>query len=90
MGREGRGLGKDGAQTVVERMSLSEIVTRRAADYGLDRAEDLAAAIGMSYQYVRVLMAGGLKRVGIKARRALVNALDIDPEVIERSVRENA
>lgn len=69
-------------------MTLSEIVARRARDYGLERVEDLAAATGMSYQHARCLLLGRLENVGIEARRGLVRALDLDPGVIERSVRE--
>lgn len=70
-------------------MTLSEMVMRRARDYGLERAEDLAAAMGMSYQHARCLMNGQLRNVGIDGRRALVRALDLAPGVIERSVRRN-
>lgn len=87
MAGAGHGLGK-GGETVVEGMSLSEIVARRARDYGLERAEELAAAIGMSYQHARCLLNGQLKNVGIDARRGLVKALDLAPGVIERSVRK--
>lgn len=43
------GLGDDDETIIVGKMTLSEIVARRARDYGLERAEDLAAAMGMSY-----------------------------------------
>lgn len=81
------GLGDDDETIIVGKMTLSEIVARRARDYGLERAEDLAAAMGMSYQHARCMLTGQLRNVGIDGRRALVRALDLDPGVIERSVR---
>lgn len=75
---------------MVERMTLGEIIARRARDYGMNRPEELAAATGMSHYRARMMLNGWLKNVGIDGRRALVKALDLDPDVIERSVRENA
>lgn len=88
MGGRRHGLGDDDETIIVGKMTLSEIVTRRARDYGLERAEDLAAAMGMSYQHARCLMNGQLRNVSIDGRRALVRALDLDPGVIERAVRK--
>ena len=72
---------------MIEKMTLAEIVKRRAADYGIGKPEELAAATGMSYQHARCLLLGRLENVGIEARRGLVRALDLDPDAIERSVR---
>lgn len=72
---------------MIEQMTLGEIVRRRAEDYGIGRPEELAAATGMSHQHARCLLLGKLRNVGLEARRGLVRALDLDPDVIERSVR---
>lgn len=80
-------LGRNGERTMVERMTLAEIIARRARDYGMNRPEELAAATGMSHQHARMMLNGRLKNVGIEGRRGLVKALDLDPDVIERSVR---
>ena len=50
------GLGDDDETIIVGKMTLSEIVARRARDYGLERAEDLVAAMGMSYQHARCML----------------------------------
>ena len=68
-------------------LTLPELVGRRAKDYGLDTPEQLAEAMGMSENHARRIMAGKYENIGIEARRALVRALDLDPDVIERSVR---
>lgn len=41
----------------------------------------------MSKNHARRIIAGKYENIGIEARRALVRALDLDPDVIERSVR---
>ena len=86
MGREGHGLGKDG-EGMVEGMSLQELVVRRCRDYGYETAQQLAEATGMSKQNAWMIMSGRQIHAGIELRRALVRALDLDPDVIERSVR---
>ena len=87
MGGRWHGLGDDDETIIVGKMTLSEIVARRARDYRLERAEDQAAAMGLSYQHPRCMLTGQLRNVGIDGCRALVRALDLDPDVIERSVR---
>ena len=89
MGREGHGLGKDG-ETMVEGMSLQELVVRRCRDYGYETPQQLAEATGMSKQNAWMIMSGRQIHAGIELRRALVRALDLDPDVIARSVRVNA
>ena len=86
MGRAGHGLGKDG-ERMVEGMSLRELVVRRCRDYGYETPQQLAEATGMSKQNAWMVMSGRQIHAGIELRRALVRALDLDPEVIERSVR---
>lgn len=49
---------------MIEQMTLAEIVKRRAADYGIDRPEELAAAMGMSYQHARCFAAGQVGECG--------------------------
>lgn len=81
------GLGKDG-ERMVEGMSLQELVVRRCRDYGYETPRQLAEATGMSKQNAWMIMSGRQIHAGIELRRALVRALDLDPDVIERSVRE--
>ena len=63
--------------------TLAELVTRRMRDYGIEGEEQLMEATGLSLKHVRLIVRGEWCNVGIKARRAL----DLDPGVIERSVR---
>lgn len=86
MARRWHRLGKDG-ERMVEGMSLQELVVRRCRDYGYRGARDLADIIGVHVYYAERIMSGKQKNVGIETRRALVRALDLDPGVIERSVR---
>lgn len=72
---------------MIEQMTLQELVTRRLRDYGYRGAGDLADIIGVHVTYAEWIMSGKQKNVGIETRRALVKALDLDPGVIERSVR---
>jgi hypothetical protein len=72
---------------MVERMSLQALVVRRCRDYGYETPRQLAEATGMSKQNAWMVMSGRQIHAGIELRRALVKALDLDPDEIERSVR---
>lgn len=66
--------------------TLPELVKRRMEDYGMTPRQ-LAEATGIHINNVRLLLAGRYGNPGIDMRRGLVRALDLDPDVIERSVR---
>lgn len=68
-------------------MTLPEIIARRAKDYGLNSQGELAAAMEITQETMSRILRGKNK-IGIKTARALVRALDLDPGVIERSVRK--
>lgn len=81
------GLGDDDETIIVGKMTLSEIIARRAKDYGLNSQGELAAAMEITQETMSRILRGKNK-IGIKTARALVRALDLDPGVIERSVSE--
>ena len=71
-------------------MSLSDLVKRRCRDYEIETPEELAKVTGLSKQHAWLILTGRTDKAGIITRRALARGLDLDPDVIERSVRVNA
>lgn len=86
MGGRWHGLGDDDETIIVGKMTLPEIIARRAKDYGLNSQGELAAAMEVTQETMSRILRGKNK-IGIKTARALVRALDLGPKVIERSVR---
>ena len=70
-------------------LTLPELVKRRMEAYGMTPRQ-LAEATGIHINNIRLLLGGKYGNPGIELRRGLVRALDLDPDVIERSVRTNA
>ena len=73
---------------MIERMSLRELLERKAADYGYDSIREMARSLGIDSERLYG-PASGRTAMGIETRRWIVRELDVSADVLERVIRND-
>lgn len=68
---------------MIEHMTLDELLKRKAKDYGYGSVRAMSRALGLKSRRLEAIVQG-MNGMTIEIRRAIVQQLDVDPEVLDR------
>ena len=74
------------ARKRVAEMTLRELLRFKMLDYGYTSVCDFADMLGVSWQHMFKLLAGQFSAIGIETRRAIVQRLDVSPDVLSQAI----
>lgn len=68
-------------------MTLGEMLRRKMTDYGYSSVRELAEALGVTDSHIYYALKNQ-HGAGLELRRAMVQELDVSPEILERVARQ--
>ena len=71
--------------SMLEHMTLDELLRRKAADYGYGSLAAMARSWGLNKKTLYSIT-WGVNGLSIDMRRKIINELDVAPEVLERMI----
>lgn len=73
---------------MIEHMTLYELLERKAKDYGYRSITHMAREMGIAQERLHG-PASGRTNMGVKAKRCIIQQLDVSPEVLERILKND-
>lgn len=71
--------------SVLDHMTLDELLRRKAVDYGYGTLKAMAEAMGIKDQRLKNVVNARV-RLSLEMRRLIIRELDVAPEVLERMI----
>ena len=73
---------------MIENMTLYELLERKAKDYGYRSITQMAQKLGLAQERLHG-PASGRNNMGVKAKRCIIQQLDVSAEVLERILKND-